>query len=110
MKIESEKARLEAIERRAKWFEKRAKDDPVIKLAKEKIDEAFVEYEYVNAYAMFIDMLMHRYPFMNPLVSEDEIDVVREKYGFDWVEVEIMLDIKNEAVKEFPDDFEIVGE
>jgi hypothetical protein len=105
MKIKSGKACLKTIKRRATWFEKRAKDDPVIKLAKEKIDEAFVEDEYVNAYAMFIDMLMHRYPFVNPLVSEDEIDVVREKYGFDWVKVEIMLDIKNEAVKEFPDEF-----
>jgi len=110
MKIKSEKARLKAIERRAKWFEKRAKDDPVIKLAKEKIDESFAEDEYANAYAMFIDLLMHSYPFVSPLVSEDEIDVVREKYGFDWVEVEIMLDIKYKASKKFPDDFELVGE
>ena len=107
MKIKSEKACLKAIERRAKWFEKMVKDDKTIKLAKENIDELFSEDEYANAYAMFADLLMHNYPFVSSAVDEDVITVVREKYGFDWVDVEIMLDIRYEVSKEFPDEFEI---
>jgi len=110
MKIKSEKARLKAIERRAKWFEKMVKDDKTIKLAKENIDELFSEDEYANAYAMFADLLMHNYPFMSSAVPEDVITIVREKYGFDRVDVEIMLDILHEASEKFPDEFVPVGE
>jgi len=109
MKIKSEKARLKAIERRAKWFEKKAKDDKIIKLAKERISESFVEDEFVNAYAMFIDLLTHSYPFVGPSIPENIGDLAREKYGFDWMEVEIMLGIIDEAAKKFPDEFGPAG-
>ena len=113
MKMKSEKARLKAIERRAKWFEKRAKDDPVIKLAKEKIDKSFAEDEYANAYAMFTDLITHSYPFVGLLglsIPKNVSDAAREKYGFDWSDVEFMFNIVNEARKEFSDEFDIAGE
>ena len=109
MRIKSEKARLKAIERRAKILEKKAKDDPAGKWAKEKLDESFAEDECTNAYAMFIDLMTHSHPFdRDPFAPENAENVgtaVREKYGFDWAEVGIMVDMINEVEEKFPDEF-----
>ena len=114
MKIKSEKARLKAIERRANILEKKAKDDPAGKWAKEKLDESFAEDECANAYAMFIDMLLHTYPFdRDPFAPENVENVgtaVGEKYGFEWAEVGIISDIANELLDKFSDYFEKLRE
>ena len=96
---------MKAIERRAKWFERMAKEEPLIEWAKGKIDEYFVDEEYASAYAMFLDLLTMNYPFTGTLTSKDMDDVVREKYGFDWVEIDIMMDMVNDASKKFPNEF-----
>jgi hypothetical protein len=77
MKIKGEKARLKAIERRAKWFEKMVKENPSMKWAKGEIDEYFAEEEHANAYAMFLDMLTNNYPFAGTSLPENIIDIVR---------------------------------
>jgi len=114
MKIKSEKARLKAIERRAKVFEKKAKDDPAGKWAKEKIDESFAEDECANAYAMFIDMGLHSYPFDRDLFAPENVEnadnTVREKYGFELAEIEFMSDILIELSDKFPDNFKKLEE
>ena len=106
MRIKSEKARLKAIERRAKWFEKMAKEEPLMGWAKGKIDKYFVDDEYANAYAMFLDLVTNNYPFVETSTDKDVIDVVREKYGFDWIEIDIMIDMIDDAAKKFPNEFD----
>ena len=105
MRKKSENARLKAVERRAKWFEKKAKKEGSFEWwAKEQIDENFADDEYSEAYALFYDLLTNSYPFSEPSLSEDAMDVVRDKYGFDWAELDLMLDLMNEASNKFPND------
>ena len=97
------KAHSSAIERREKWFKKRAKEEKMIARAEEKIDAYFSEEESGRAYAMFLDMITDSYPFTETI--ENMIDPIREKYGFDWVENSILVDIIEELANEFPDEF-----
>ena len=105
MDKKSAKVHLKAIERRGKWFKRQAKKGGMMARAEEKIDAYFAEDELERSHAMFMDMLTDSYPFTKTAHVEDRADIVREKYGFDWVEIDIMLDIIDELADEFPDEF-----
>ena len=98
-------AHSRAIERREKWFKKKAKEEKMMARAEEKIDAYFSDEESGRAYAMLVDMLTDTYPFVETMEFKEGVNLVRENYGFDWVEIDIMADIIDELSGEFPDEF-----
>ena len=105
MEKKSMKAHSRAIERREKWFKKKAKDEKMMAREEEKIDAYFSEAELGRAYAMLVDMLTDTYPFVETMEFKEGVNLVRENYGFNWVEIDIMADIIDELSDEFPDEF-----
>ena len=94
MKIKSEKARLKAIE----LLEKEAREEGY--WARKKIAEYFAENDQENAFAMFLDMQLHKYPFNRgpfaPENAEDVVTAASEIYGLNRADVGIIYSLTQE--------------
>jgi hypothetical protein len=95
------------IHRRFIWLKSFAKKEPEIKEIADRLRDLFDESEIESVYALTADMMTGSHPFDLKINNEDDLDRlfehVKDIYGFDRVDAEVVGDVLDEFADRHPE-------